>query len=328
MQLEGRRLKTLPWLDHTGQTTAELLAAKETHRIDSLLCAFEWGIQAKPDTQINEEERLVLAVMALEREVHDGGYSQFFENSSREFVPIIIASLRRIGCDAAATITQRAITARKGRSAILDACDQDFFKVTDITTNLFRFVEQHQDRIQTGKPARLPETPRSLRDYLYNSINMARRPGTDVAALSQLCRDLAAKESIPATEADIEAAAVLYAFDRAVYSEDLAFSESLAPRALELLHASSYHTALPRKWAGLLLSQSRPEMADQAVLTYLTHLKSCDLSTFSNLNRVFYWAPFLKEHQAELPRSVAFYVANFSALIKKYSRSDRGSSST
>jgi Domain of unknown function (DUF4375) len=52
----------------------------------------------------------VLAVEALEREVNNGGYSQFFVNSS-EFAPTIVEALERIGCKKTATITQRAIKA-------------------------------------------------------------------------------------------------------------------------------------------------------------------------------------------------------------------------
>ena len=40
-------MEELPWLDYTGQSTPELIACKNSHRIDSLLCAFEEGIQAK-----------------------------------------------------------------------------------------------------------------------------------------------------------------------------------------------------------------------------------------------------------------------------------------
>src|SRR6266446_834119 len=67
-----RILEKLSWLDYTGQTTSELIGCKKSHRIDSLLCAFEEGIQAKLDQagagSITGEEDLVLAVMALERE--------------------------------------------------------------------------------------------------------------------------------------------------------------------------------------------------------------------------------------------------------------------
>ncbi|PYV26956.1 MAG: hypothetical protein DMG27_05210, partial [Acidobacteria bacterium] len=110
-------MERLPRLDYTGQTTSELIACKNSHSIDSLLCAFEWGIQAKAkagpagEGSLTGEERLVLAVMALNREVNNGGYDQFFVNSSRRFVPIIVDSLRRIGCAATAAITERAIAA-------------------------------------------------------------------------------------------------------------------------------------------------------------------------------------------------------------------------
>ena len=106
-------MERLPWLEYSGQTTAELLAFKESHRIDSILCAFEWGIQAKAkvlgEKSTTREEELVLACRALDREVNNGGYHQFFVNSSHRFAPIIVGCLRRIDAQATATITERAI---------------------------------------------------------------------------------------------------------------------------------------------------------------------------------------------------------------------------
>jgi len=168
----GVDVKNLSWLEYEGQTTAELMACKNTHRIDSLLCAFEWGIQAKagPDgaDTLSNEERLVLGVMALTREVNNGGYHQFFLNSSHRFAPIIVDSLRRIGCLTCADITARAIRAAKfdaafpesileedhARDEVLDACDQEFYQLSDIEDKLFAFVEANQSRIQLNK--RLP----------------------------------------------------------------------------------------------------------------------------------------------------------------------------
>jgi hypothetical protein len=37
----------IPWLDYTGQDTAQILACKGTHRIDSLLCALEQAIELR-----------------------------------------------------------------------------------------------------------------------------------------------------------------------------------------------------------------------------------------------------------------------------------------
>ncbi|HUA62724.1 MAG TPA: DUF4375 domain-containing protein [Verrucomicrobiae bacterium] len=153
-----------PWLDYTGQASSEILACKETHRIDSLLCALEWGIRAKAETigeeRLTKEERVVLAVMALEREVNNGGYSQFFSNSSRRFKPIVAEALRRIGCDDVARITERAIgAAGSERKTILEACDQEFYKIGGIEDKLFGFVEANQAQIQfeKGTDPKLPK---------------------------------------------------------------------------------------------------------------------------------------------------------------------------
>jgi Domain of unknown function (DUF4375) len=87
---------------------------QDSHRIDFLLCAFAEG-QAKlnppGNRDLTDEENLVLAVMALEREVNNGGYHQFFLNSSHRFAAVILDYLGRIGCTATEAITGRAIAA-------------------------------------------------------------------------------------------------------------------------------------------------------------------------------------------------------------------------
>lgn len=99
---------------YSGQSPDELLALESTHRIDSLVLAFEQALEqkaaGKPD-RLTEVERDVLAVEALEREVNNGGYSQFFVNSSAEHVPQIVGALERIGCPITAGVTRRAIAA-------------------------------------------------------------------------------------------------------------------------------------------------------------------------------------------------------------------------
>ena len=40
------RKNKIPWLEYAGQDTAEILACKGTHRIDSLLCVKETGSPA------------------------------------------------------------------------------------------------------------------------------------------------------------------------------------------------------------------------------------------------------------------------------------------
>src|SRR5262245_13906798 len=81
-----------------GQTTDELLMLASQYRIDSLVLAFEQAIQAKAPASISPEESFVLAIEGLEREVNNGGYAQFFYNSSGEFTSTIVAALRAIDC--------------------------------------------------------------------------------------------------------------------------------------------------------------------------------------------------------------------------------------
>src|SRR5271155_1269179 len=96
----------VPWLDYAGQDTAEILACKGTHRIDSLLHALEQAIQLRqdrnPEAATTPEEHTLLAIMALEREVNNGGYRQFFVNSSCQYALTVVPALESIGCDATA----------------------------------------------------------------------------------------------------------------------------------------------------------------------------------------------------------------------------------
>jgi hypothetical protein len=84
----------LKWLDgYSGQTTNELLVLEGGCRIDSLVLVFEEALNQKVarngDGGLTTEERVVLAIEALEREVNNGGYRLFF-------VPIIVQALERI----------------------------------------------------------------------------------------------------------------------------------------------------------------------------------------------------------------------------------------
>jgi hypothetical protein len=109
-------MENLEWLpEYSGQTVEELLALAAEYRVDSLIVALEQALDQKSarvgEQKLSEEERIVLAIEALEREVNNGGYSQFFTNSSGEYTPIIYESLVRIQCPEVGKITRRAIEA-------------------------------------------------------------------------------------------------------------------------------------------------------------------------------------------------------------------------
>ncbi len=159
------------WLEgYSGQSVEELLSLRGKYRTDSLALAFEQAIGQKAAREsvqsLTEEERVVLAVEALEREVNAGGYSQFFFNSSREFAPIIVAALDRIGCKKTAAITQKAVRALgasdlaedaidaalaldDGRRAKLDRCDDSYYEDPEpIAERLLAFIAENKTNVR------------------------------------------------------------------------------------------------------------------------------------------------------------------------------------
>ncbi len=165
-------MSELPWFDaYSGQTTGELIALEGVYRIDSLVVAFEDAIQQKwarvEMSGLSEEECIVLAVEALERQVNNGGYQQFFINSSVLFAPVVVDALNRIGCPKTAEITQQAIKAlglsgpfsadeaeraldvdSEPQCAALEECDSRYFRRPEnIEVLLFAFIKENKDKI-------------------------------------------------------------------------------------------------------------------------------------------------------------------------------------
>jgi hypothetical protein len=160
-------MSDLPWLDgYSGQTVDELLSLEGKYRLDSLVVAFHQALEQKSAREggdaLSIEERLIPAIEVLESEVNNGGFAQFFVNSSNEYVPMIVQALLRIGCPKTADIKQKAIDAlhlptlsveaietamAKGESGeALDACDALYFKgEEDIADKLFAFIKVNKD---------------------------------------------------------------------------------------------------------------------------------------------------------------------------------------
>jgi hypothetical protein len=154
-----------------GRTPDELLALAATHRIDSLVLAFEEALGVKAfklgDAALSEVEADVLAIEAMEREVNNGGYGQFFTNSSVEYVPRIFAALERIACPVTADLTRRALQAtgaEAGASAasvsermeradaarddVLNEIDQAYYvSGEDIAQRLFDHLKENRSAI-------------------------------------------------------------------------------------------------------------------------------------------------------------------------------------
>jgi hypothetical protein len=156
----------LQWLDgYSGQTVDELIGLEGHYRIDSLVLAFEQAIDQKAARvgyeKLSEEELIILAVEAMEREVNNGGFDQFFINAP-EYAPLLVNALRRIGCPQAAKISQKAVTMVEKAPRIenrtpeddeklmdvLDECDNLYYKRPEnIEESLFAFIKANRAKI-------------------------------------------------------------------------------------------------------------------------------------------------------------------------------------
>lgn len=162
----------LQWLDgYRGETVDQLIALAGKYRIDSLVLAFEQAMDQKAarvgDDKLTNEERIILAIEALEREVNNGGYGQFFVNSSREYATIIVNALRSIGCSKTAEITEKALKIvqkspmtdveiangtweeNEERQEALGECDTLYFERREnIEESLFAFIKANRTKIE------------------------------------------------------------------------------------------------------------------------------------------------------------------------------------
>ena len=159
---------TLPFLkSYSGQTIQQVIALKGSYRLDSLVGVVEQALCDVSLIELTKSERVVVAVEALEREVNNGGYDQFFINSSSEFAPFVVQALEIIGCPKVAAISAKAlaelhlpepidgntvtkITLHLAPDGIarLSELDEEYFANDESIENcLFKFIEQHADEI-------------------------------------------------------------------------------------------------------------------------------------------------------------------------------------
>ncbi len=154
------------WLEGSGGRSAEeLVELAATHRIDSIVLAVEEALMAKP--AVNDTEKVVLAIEAMEREVNNGGFEQFFTNASNEYAPVLVDALNRIGAAKTAEIVARSAralgaapgwTAEQFESAAFDAddaalaelgkCDEAYYDAGEaIEDLLFEFIRRNAEDI-------------------------------------------------------------------------------------------------------------------------------------------------------------------------------------
>jgi hypothetical protein len=160
-----------PWLDgYTGQTTDDLIGLADTHRVDSVILAFEEAIATKADrlgATLTPEEHVVLAVEAVEREVNNGGFDALFRNSSKEYARNYVSALQAIGRPDVAELAKQAIDALglkgaptveaidlaldeddEARDEKLDELDQRYLDMAgDLAPQLLSFIKANRAAI-------------------------------------------------------------------------------------------------------------------------------------------------------------------------------------
>lgn len=133
--------------------------------IDNLLSPI---FHSKPEI-LTKEEKVVVLIEELEREINNGGFNQFFSNSTGNYYSRILSSLKKIGSVNFYSILQRSSepfpnasvpTGRKKRQAILEEIkdkaeefweelDQEFYKYEeDIYGLLITFIKNNIEKFR------------------------------------------------------------------------------------------------------------------------------------------------------------------------------------
>ena len=84
------------WLEKfDGSEIRELIDLQSDHRIYSLVCALESRLDRKSGRSDCEE--LILSICAFEREINNGGFFQYLDNSSSHYAHRVTGDLAALG---------------------------------------------------------------------------------------------------------------------------------------------------------------------------------------------------------------------------------------
>lgn len=109
---QGKPLTDLGWIDgYEGESADDILAFSDSENAYNVLCVLEEAIERhwkeRPGMRTGIENTIV-AVMALIREVNNGGFDQFYRNSSKRWSFFVRSALLHIDRKDAAKIAARA----------------------------------------------------------------------------------------------------------------------------------------------------------------------------------------------------------------------------
>jgi hypothetical protein len=157
---------------YTGLTTEQLLALAADHEVWTINWAFFMELQEKADRLGGEdklawEELVVIVKHDIDVEVNNGGWSQFFTNSSKRHAPYAVRAMEAIGHQQAADVTRQAVAALKIEEPFtedevdgaMDDREQEIEEVLDPLDNiwydeiggvddeLFDYIKRNKDKI-------------------------------------------------------------------------------------------------------------------------------------------------------------------------------------
>jgi hypothetical protein len=178
----------LAWLDgYSGESITELLKFRDHERIDLLARAFEQALQEKESlvsaAGMSTEETTVLAVMTLHSEVLNGGFDQFFRNSSRRYAPVVVDCFERIKCRPLLPIVRSAVEALElpsitvdglrlamkvkspHRDQLLAACNAAYYNELGPEKSLITFIYKSRRHISLGESVTSAPTKPKRRTY-------------------------------------------------------------------------------------------------------------------------------------------------------------------
>ena len=113
--------------------------------------------------KLNEYERVFFVAQVVEAEVNNGGFLQFFDNSSGNFANEIVDSFTKIGALKTAKICEKAVAVFNGYiptdrdergdllesldcDEILDECDDEFYEYEDNLEELnIEYIKTHSE---------------------------------------------------------------------------------------------------------------------------------------------------------------------------------------
>jgi hypothetical protein len=131
--------------------TAELLAQEPDSTLEwAVIQHVTWRIDEAYDREreivmaMSPGLRMVYTTWGVEAEVNNGGFSQYFENSSGRLADEALAGFRRLGATSYAGLLERAMAARQaGNAAAYDALDTEFYTLAGLAAARVRYIREH-----------------------------------------------------------------------------------------------------------------------------------------------------------------------------------------